>query len=219
MRPEPKPANCVTLPPGQTVRRQVTFDNDAAGNFVLGSSVVDAAGNRIDSSHTIPEQAFPMQAMQAPESVAHVCPRLGEQEVWELVNKTTEMHNFHIHQSKFRLAVPLDPGTPQGLVAVQDPTGILAQYVPETQGAAPQARVDVWHDTLPVPPAAGPGQEGRVFVTIPFKAAQQVGFFVFHCHILEHEDGGMMAVIQVFDPARPAVAASGPAPGVTAARN
>jgi hypothetical protein len=27
-----------------------------------------------------------------------------------------------------------------------------------------------------------------------------VGNFVFHCHILEHEDGGMMSIIQVVQP-------------------
>lgn len=42
-------------------------------------------------------------------------------------------------------------------------------------------------------------------MTIPFYARQQIGFFVFHCHILEHEDGGMMAVVQVFDPAYPEI--------------
>lgn len=40
-------------------------------------------------------------------------------------------------------------------------------------------------------------------MTIPFKDPVQVGTFVFHCHILEHEDGGMMATVEVFDPANP----------------
>ena len=34
----------------------------------------------------------------------------------------------------------------------------------------------------------------RIVVDIPFS---QLGDFVFHCHILEHEDGGMMAKIRV----------------------
>ena len=33
-----------------------------------------------------------------------------------------------------------------------------------------------------------------VYVDIPFS---QLGDFVYHCHILEHEDGGMMAKIRV----------------------
>lgn len=205
-----EPTNCVTLPPGQIVRRRITFSNPS--DFELESEVVTPDGTPIDNKHTIGPGPFPEGAMDAPETVPHVCPRLGEQEVWELVNKTGELHNFHIHQSKFRLSLPSDPGVPQGSLAPQDPTGIIAKYVPEAQGATPDANVDVWHDTLPVPPAEISGNQviapGRVFVTIPFLAREQVGFFVFHCHILEHEDGGMMAVVQVFDPVDPTKGAS-----------
>jgi FtsP/CotA-like multicopper oxidase with cupredoxin domain len=202
-----RPANCVVLPAGKVVRRRITFSNPADNDFELKSEVVTADGTSIDSDHTIGPQQLPHDAMSAPRSVLHVCPRFGEQEVWELVNETGELHNFHIHQSKLRLSVPSDPGVPQGSLAPQDPTGIIAQYVPEAQAATPDAGVDVWHDTIPVPPASFNGTNmivpGRRFVTIPFHAREQIGFFVFHCHILEHEDGGMMAVIQVFDPAHP----------------
>ena len=199
------PENCVTLPESQAVRRRVTFATSSDGSqFLLGSEVVTADGTAVDPVHdTIAPAVFPEAAMTAPQSVRHVCPRLGEQEVWELVNTTGELHNFHIHQTKFRLSQPSDPGVPQGSLAMQDPTGIIAQYVPGAGGASPSATVDVWHDTLPVPPADAQGHPGRVFVTIPFHAREQVGFFVFHCHILEHEDGGMMAVVQLFDPAHP----------------
>jgi L-ascorbate oxidase len=40
----------------------------------------------------------------------------------------------------------------------------------------------------------GACRPSRVVVSIPFT---QVGDFVYHCHILEHEDGGMMAKISV----------------------
>ena len=40
---------------------------------------------------------------------------------------------------------------------------------------------------------------GRVFVKLGFYAREQVGRYVYHCHILEHEDGGMMAPIEVID--------------------
>jgi FtsP/CotA-like multicopper oxidase with cupredoxin domain len=38
---------------------------------------------------------------------------------------------------------------------------------------------------------------GWIEVTIPFTRAESVGKYVFHCHILEHEDKGMMASIRV----------------------
>jgi FtsP/CotA-like multicopper oxidase with cupredoxin domain len=47
----------------------------------------------------------------------------------------------------------------------------------------------------------GPGES--IQIIIPFNRPSQVGRFVFHCHILEHEDGGMMQNIVVVDPSNP----------------
>jgi suppressor of ftsI len=41
-------------------------------------------------------------------------------------------------------------------------------------------------------------QGGEVVVRIPFK--DFVGKFVYHCHILPHEDTGMMGIVEVVDP-------------------
>ena len=128
-------------------------------------------------------------------------------EVWELVNVANEDHNFHIHQTKFRVL-----------------TGHVAQTLPHTASravaAATQARSEsllpfpstaILHDNMPLP--ADPSCDGTiaswrgagatclakpVVVEIGFT---QLGDFVYHCHILEHEDGGMMAKISVI--ARP----------------
>lgn len=48
---------------------------------------------------------------------------------------------------------------------------------------------------------------GDVEIVIPFTHPCVIGRFVYHCHILEHEDGGMMASIEVFDPKDPAASA------------
>ena len=76
----------------------------------------------------------------------------------------------------------------------QDPSHLLDGLVAE--GKTPTPNVDPWHDTFPVPPKKG-NVNGRVFIFIPFEADEQVGRFVFHCHILEHEDNGMMAAMEV----------------------
>jgi FtsP/CotA-like multicopper oxidase with cupredoxin domain len=39
--------------------------------------------------------------------------------------------------------------------------------------------------------------KGEVKVIIPFRSATKVGRFAYHCHILSHEDKGMMATIEV----------------------
>jgi len=56
--------------------------------------------------------------------------------------------------------------------------------------------------TLPAAPLIGdvatgyPGAPGFVRLLMTF-TKQDIGEFVFHCHILEHEDNGMMAKIKV----------------------
>ena len=206
---------CKFLPPNSgsnSFRRRITFAQDAA--FKLGSEIVDQAGNSVPGTKIAPE-VFPDMVDWA--TTEHVCPVLGAEEVWELVNTTDEMHNFHIHQTKFRLAdAKLDKGVPAGLKAVVsagkdcaaqnpptaafcDPLRVVADAVPDAAGATPSGVADAWHDTIPVPPRDADGNPGRVFVSIPFKAPEQVGRFVFHCHILEHEDGGMMAPVELLD--------------------
>lgn len=51
---------------------------------------------------------------------------------------------------------------------------------------------------------------GEVVIRLAFTNPLIVGRFMFHCHILEHEDKGMMAQIEVYDPhASPMTAMSG----------
>ena len=54
-------------------------------------------------------------------------------------------------------------------------------------------------DTIPLPPG------GEVVIRIAFH--DFTGKFVYHCHILNHEDNGMMAIVEVVDDQ--AAAASG----------
>jgi suppressor of ftsI len=97
--------------------------------------------------------------------------RVGDVEEWTLINTSGEWHAFHIHQVDF-LVTEID-GVPQR------PIGL--------------------HDTVNLPFAVG-GQPGIVKVLMPFTDPNIVGRFVYHCHILEHEDGGMMQVIEVDPP-------------------
>jgi FtsP/CotA-like multicopper oxidase with cupredoxin domain len=222
---------CVFLP-ANTYRRRITFKQDDV-SFMLGSDVVDQSGALVADAHSHIE---PAAFKDADWSQPHVCPTLGTTEVWELFNDTPETHNFHIHQSKFRLAdSKLDPGAPAGLSAVVkfgddcgqetdanratafcDPNSVLkdalaaikkSDCTPEQEKTChltPYSE-DSWHDTIPVPPG------GHVFVSIPFKAKEQVGRYVFHCHILEHEDGGMMALVETLDLSTPMQASVAPA--------
>ena len=53
---------------------------------------------------------------------------------------------------------------------------------------------DGYLDTVRVP------ERGEVRLLMPFTDPEMVGQFIYHCHVLEHEDKGMMANIEVYDP-------------------
>ena len=62
-------------------------------------------------------------------------------------------------------------------------------------GGMPQ-NDDSLRDTASVPPATDRGP-GTLKVLIPFTDPVIVGRFVYHCHSVNHEDKGMMGVIEV----------------------
>ena len=43
-------------------------------------------------------------------------------------------------------------------------------------------------------------ERGSVTLLLPFTRRETIGRFVYHCHVLKHEDRGMMAEIEVYDP-------------------
>jgi FtsP/CotA-like multicopper oxidase with cupredoxin domain len=43
------------------------------------------------------------------------------------------------------------------------------------------------------------GREGRVAASTKIPDEENSGGWVFHCHILEHADSGMMSFLEVFD--------------------
>lgn len=204
-RPATPPAGCVALPQGH--HRRIFFglvDTSNSNIFGLGYEEVDAEGK------VVPGTEQPVSAFDPMNNF--ICLPLGPgqkpvRETWELVNLATENHNFHIHQTKFRL-VSLDKGTGSPLspkidskigagVMADEVTLPIAKPVPEAAKRIANKQngyctIKQWHNgTCPNAPT---------FVDIPFA---ETGEFVYHCHILEHEDGGMMAKIQVVPAPKP----------------
>jgi FtsP/CotA-like multicopper oxidase with cupredoxin domain len=99
----------------------------------------------------------------------------GSIEVWYLINATLENHDFHIHQMKF-VQVRNYSGVPMTVDTVFQPVGKL----------------------LPNPrdPNYPLIQPSITKVILDFRHVPK-GTFVFHCHMLAHEDRGMMGSIRV----------------------
>jgi suppressor of ftsI len=98
--------------------------------------------------------------------------RTGTIEKWSVVNITEEVHDFHIHQTHF---------------FVQSIDGVAVVH-------------PHWADSVVVPHRV-PGKNGSwtpgyLTMIIDFRDPIIKGLFVFHCHILDHEDSGMMAEIR-----------------------
>ncbi len=100
----------------------------------------------------------------------------GSIEIWEFVNTTIDAHPIHLHAVHFQLLDrrPFDVRRYQSTSEVVL-TGKVLQSAAEERG---------WKDTVLCPP----GQVTRII--IPF--AGEPGRFVWHCHMLEHEDNEMM---------------------------
>jgi FtsP/CotA-like multicopper oxidase with cupredoxin domain len=87
--------------------------------------------------------------------------RVGELQVWDIVNGTKMDHPFHLH-------------------------GFFFQVL-EVNGRPPEFLS--WEDTVNIPPS---GQ-----VRIAWLPDDRPGEWMYHCHILEHHAGGMMAHFEV----------------------
>jgi FtsP/CotA-like multicopper oxidase with cupredoxin domain len=178
---------CTPLPQGH--RRRIFFgfsDVTVNNTFALGYEEVDAAGRVVPGS----QKPAPDKLAQFDPSTVTVCLPLGPgqtpvTETWELIQLSTENHNFHLHQTRFLMT-----GSNGGVLQDNFPLGVatpiprFADQVANNQNGV--CTIDDW-------------RKGRCTTTPEVFDIQftQLGEFVYHCHILEHEDGGMMARIQV----------------------
>jgi FtsP/CotA-like multicopper oxidase with cupredoxin domain len=99
--------------------------------------------------------------------------RQGTVEEWRIENVAKEDHTFHIHQLHFQVVKIND-------LSVVDPA---------------------IRDTVTLPYWTGKGPHPSVTLLMDFRDPNTIGVFPFHCHILAHEDSGMMAKLEVLPPA------------------
>ena len=109
-------------------------------------------------------------ALFDPANPPAITTRQGAVEDWTIENRSTENHEFHIHQIHFKLL--------------------------QRDGRPVAAADRQMLDTVQVPYWTGSGPFPSVTVRMDFRG-RVVGDFVYHCHLLDHEDGGMMAIIRV----------------------
>ena len=109
-------------------------------------------------------------------------------EHWTLVNAATQIHAFHIHQLTF---VTLNnPFEPLQTKVFEDTTPLLpgTPCIMQSDGKTCVKRTDNTYTPWVLPT--------KTEIEIDFTKVP-LGRWVFHCHMLDHEDKGMMGIIQV----------------------
>jgi len=110
------------------------------------------------------------QMFDPKSGVPNIIAKQGTVEDWIIENRSAELHAFHIHQLHFLLLDYL--GKPVNEPFLRDTVN-----VPYYNGR-----------TLRYP---------SIKVRMDFRDLNTIGDFLYHCHLLEHEDGGMMGLIRV----------------------
>ncbi|HEX3681368.1 MAG TPA: multicopper oxidase domain-containing protein [Bryobacteraceae bacterium] len=102
--------------------------------------------------------------------IPNIVAKQGTVEDWIIENRSQELHAFHIHQLHFMLLEYL--GVPVNEPFLRDTVNV--PYFTDRALNYPSVKL-----------------------RMDFRDPNAVGTFVYHCHLLEHEDGGMMGLIRV----------------------
>jgi FtsP/CotA-like multicopper oxidase with cupredoxin domain len=174
-----------TRPPTSEATGQRFAGLDTA--VVAASRLIFFDDNPSTSQFFMAVQGVP-EAVFDPNAPPAISATQGTVEQWTVENHTLENHEFHIHQIHF-------------LVESQN------NFETNGQTQAP-AVTSQYLDTVEVP--AWDGNPNHPYPNVVLKIdfrGPDVGMFVFHCHITNHEDRGMMNIIQV---SLPVVSSSNP---------
>ena len=119
--------------------------------------------------------------------------RLGDVEVWEIYNNTADAHPIHLHLASFQvLSRQRFTATVSAKPMGEGATGGVLSDVRLRGKASPPAANEVgWKDTV----IMYPGEVTRIVAKF-----DRPGEYVWHCHILSHEDHEMMRPYEVIDP-------------------
>ena len=181
------PPNHFMLPLRKT-RDLILSELDSADPF--GNPII----GRIDARGTPPTTDDPW-TMPVTED-----PRAGSVEIWRLINTTGDGHPIHIHLVQFQVLDRQPFDVDQIDTSVSPPQVDTLMFTgprvkPKDEDSRPFLKYeqDAFKDTV----KAFPGEVTRVMMRFDLPTGTPVTRgdkyrYVFHCHILEHEDNDMM---------------------------
>jgi FtsP/CotA-like multicopper oxidase with cupredoxin domain len=167
-----------TFAEGQPLNAYTAFENiskvtpDFERDLVISGGFLNDLASKFDPKSMV--YAFDGTAFP---NVPLIQPRLGSVEEWRFINNNNDEHPIHIHVNDFQVTHYFDPTT--GLE-----TGPEMWYVDNANVPAP---------TMGAEEAVV--QPGVLTLRMSFDDFD--GLYVMHCHRLNHEDNGLMALVNV----------------------
>jgi FtsP/CotA-like multicopper oxidase with cupredoxin domain len=173
------------VPPAGMVRREFRFNTAKSqfGQFASPSPTPTPIGSGGGRNSPTPSpspplmpNAPPMHTINGKQFSGEIDEymKLGATEEWTLANDTLAAalaHPFHIHINPFQIVEWFDPALSL------PPSGVKMGHP------------WVWWDNFAIPPGG--------WVKMLTRFVDYTGTYVFHCHILGHEDRGMMELVNV----------------------
>jgi FtsP/CotA-like multicopper oxidase with cupredoxin domain len=137
---------------------------------------------------TVDAEGYPTHHMWMEEITEN--PIVGATEVWEMYNFTADAHPMHVHEVTFEVL------NRQALVTNED-----GETEPPARTVGDPRPPEAWESGRKDTVIAYPGEVTRIKAKF-----DNPGTFVWHCHIVEHEDNEMMRPYRIgpVDPNAPA---------------
>ncbi|HQY91971.1 MAG: multicopper oxidase [Caldilinea sp.] len=175
--------------------RTVNVIEDAAGNIVQACNDPNAEAfgpssavlGRLIEDPQMPGKLIPVGDLWMEPITEN--PNVNDVEIWEIYNYTMDAHPIHIHEVAFEVV------------------NRQALDMMTNQPAGPARLPEAWEAGRKDTVIAYPGEITRVKARF-----DTPGLFVWHCHIVEHEDNEMMRPYAIGAPPAPMVMAADAAP-------
>jgi FtsP/CotA-like multicopper oxidase with cupredoxin domain len=180
-------------------------------NYTTRKFVFESKSPQLPVQHMINDTQF-----DAREGHARVTVLLDSVEEWTIENKTTLPidHPLHIHINPFQVVEVFDPNekyvskndgqlrdryvTPGNPIVEPNEQCLLDPSNEATwHQCKPKKDKFVWHDVYAMPSARMEGKIIPGYFKMRSRFVDYPGLYVMHCHILIHEDRGMMFSVEV----------------------
>jgi spore coat protein A len=166
-------------PAGPIVRRVLLCEGqDAYGRVMPMLGVATPASN---GSLTGTAKMWDDEATETPKA--------GSCETWEIYNVSEDAHPFHIHEGMLRVVN-------RQAVTFDEPEQTCGEMpvIPNIRLGGPSQAAELYEVGFKDVAICPPGQVTRIVVDF---TAAKAGRYVWHCHILEHEDHDMMRAYEI----------------------